>query len=99
MVPKFNSIMAAPNQSEIKARVLAIEQSPDFKDKLLLELEILDSKSLSGPNFAHIGEKVKGFTFELKPKLQEGRIITARAEFLGDERGGKFQLTQIKLSE
>lgn len=99
MVPKFSGVMAAPNQSEIKAKVLAIVQSPDFKDKLLLELEILDSKSISGPNFAHIGEKVKGFTFELKPELLEGRIITAHAEFLGDERGGKFQLTQIRLLE
>lgn len=99
MVPEFSGVMAAPNQSEIRAKVLAIEQSPDFKDKLLMELKILDSKSLSGPNFAHIGENVKGFTFELKPKLLEGRIIAAQAEFLGDERGGKFQLTQIKLLE
>lgn len=91
--------MAAPNQSEIKAKVLAIMQSPDFEDKFLLELEILDSKSLSGPNFAHIGEKVKGFAFELKPELLDGKIIAARAEFFGDERGGKFRLTQIRLLE
>jgi len=82
--------MAAPNQSEIKAKVLAIMQSPDFEDKFLLELEILDSKSLSGPNFAHIGEKVKGFAFELKPELLDGKIIAARAEFFGVRACGKF---------
>ena len=99
MVPEFRGVMAAPNQSEIKAKVLAIKQSPDFEDKFLLELEILDSKSISGPNFAHIGEKVKGFGFELKPDLLAGKIITARAEFVGDERGGKFRLKQIRLLE
>ncbi|MDQ1276495.1 MAG: hypothetical protein QG610_2073 [Euryarchaeota archaeon] len=99
MVPEFSGVMAAPNQSEIKAKVLGKKQSPDFEDKFLLELEILDSKSLSGPNFAHIGENVKGFTFESKPELLAGKIITARAEFFGDERGGKFRLTQIRLLE
>jgi hypothetical protein len=92
-----SGVMAAPNQSEIKAKVLATEQSPDFQDKLLLELEILNSKSLNGPNFARVGEKVKGFTFESKSKFSEGAIITAQAEFLGDERGGRFQLTQVGL--
>jgi len=70
--------------------------SPEHSDKLILRLKVLESKSISGPNFAKPGETVKAFTFESPKGLSEGVIITAEAEFLGDERGGKFRLTKIE---
>ena len=99
MMPEFRGVMAAPNQCQIKARVLNVEQSAEFADKWYLQLEILESKDVSGPNFARVGQRTKGFTFDLRSEVAPGSIITARAEFLGDERGGQFQLTQITVIE
>lgn len=88
-------VMAAPNSCEIRAEVLTLEQSANFADKWELELDILASTPLSGPNFARVGEQVRGFTFDPPPQLRTGSIIRARAEFLGDARGGQFQLRDL----
>jgi hypothetical protein len=93
------SVMAAPNRSEIKAKVLQKEQSQAFRDKWYLELQILESKDLHGPNFARAGERVKGFTFGDREDIPQGSIITAQAEFLGDARGGQFQLSDVAIVE
>jgi hypothetical protein len=92
-------VPAAPNRSEIKARVLRVEQSSTFPDKWYVDLEILESKSLSGPNFARVGEKAKGFTFGSTFDVSPGSVITAEAEFVGDARGGQFQLSRINVVE
>ncbi len=98
MAAEFRGVMAAPNRCEIKARVLRLEQSDQFPDKWYLELEFVESKDLSGPNFARVGQRAKGFTLELPSNISQGSIIAAQAEFLGDERGGQFQLTQIDVN-
>jgi len=95
MGPEFCGVMAAPNRCEIKAKVLRMEQSTKFPDKWYFELEILETRDLSGPNFARVGQRARGFTFESTSNNSRDSIITAQAEFLGDERGGQFQLTQI----
>lgn len=87
--------MAAPNQCEILARVLHIEPSPTFPDKSYLELEILESKNVAGPNFARAGDRVTAFTFQIDAGISEGKVISALAEYLGDVRGGQFQLTRL----
>jgi hypothetical protein len=98
MRPEFRGVPAAPNQCQIKARVLQVEQSTEFADKWYLDLEILESTSVSGPNFARVGQRARGFTFDLAPEVSPGSVITALAEFLGDERGGQFQLSQVNVT-
>jgi hypothetical protein len=90
-------VMAAPNQCEIQAKVLRSERSARFPDKMLLDLQILKSRPIVGPNFAHVGHKVKAFTLDSISSPLEGLTIKARAEFLGDEHGGVFRLTQIEI--
>lgn len=90
-----NGVMAAPNRSEIKAQVLRVERSPTFPDKWQLGLRILESKSLSGPNFARVGEEAEGFTFGNTLDVSPGSTITAQAEFIGGAHGGQFQLSEI----
>lgn len=100
MTSPFRGVMAAPNQCEIKAKVLRMEQSSKFPDKWQLELEILESRDVSGPNFARVGTQVRGFAFFASPPpFVPQDIITARAEFLGDEHGGQFQLSQVEVVE
>jgi hypothetical protein len=97
-IPPHN-VPAAPNSSKIKAKVIRSERSATFQDKWYLELEILESQSLEGPNFARVGERAKGFMFGRKENVPRTGIITAQAEFLGDESGGMFQLSQVAVSE
>ncbi len=95
MRPKFEGVIAAPNQSEITAKVLNVEQSSKFADKWYLDLEIFETKDVKGPNFARKGQSVKGFTFESISNISPDSIIIAQAEFVGDERGGQFRLTRV----
>jgi hypothetical protein len=95
LTSKFRPVTAAPNRCDIKAKVLGVEQSPKFPDKWHLELEILETKAISGPNFARVGQANRAFTLESTASVSPGSVITAEGEFLGDERGGQFQLTHI----
>ena len=88
-------MMAAPNQSQIKAKVLRIEQHPQFSDKWNLELEIL--ALTSDTNFVLVGQKIKAFTIATAVDFLPNSIITAQAEFLGDQRGGVLRLTQVQV--
>lgn len=98
MPPNVRGVMAAPNRCEIKARVLQVRQSARFPDKWHFELEFLESRQVSGPNFARVGEQAQGFSFGSFAGLSPGAIITAEAEFLGDERGGQFQLYEVEVT-
>lgn len=89
-------VPAQPNQSEIKAKVLKVEQSPIFADRWHVEIEVMESRPLVGPNFARVGERVSGFTFAPSAPTEAGDVVSANAEFIGDERGGQFQLSAIK---
>lgn len=88
-------VPAAPNRSLITARVLDVQRSEQFSDKWNLSLEILDSKDVEGPNFAHPGEQVRAFTFGPMLEIESGDTIEAAAEFVGDERGGRFRLAEV----
>jgi hypothetical protein len=90
-------VMGAPNRCWIQARVLEVEQSSAFPDKWMLELEILETKDREGPNFAHVGDEVKGFTFSDEGFLSGGDTIAAEAEYVGGPRGGQFQLSDVKV--
>lgn len=92
-------VTAAPNRSEITARVLQLDQSPAFADKWLLRLRIRSSRALEGPNFARVDAVVDGFTVEPVGDLTAGKEIKAQAEYLGDARGGTFQLRDIEVMD
>jgi hypothetical protein len=85
-------VTAAPNRCQITARVLREGQEPSVPEKREATLEILESRDIRGPNFAHAGDRVEAFTFEAPPAWTEGTVIRAEAEYLGDARRGRFQL-------
>lgn len=97
MMPNGPRVTAAPNRCEIQAKVLRGQRSAKFPDKYFLDLQILRSRSIAGPNFAQVGSQVKAFTLDPVSGPLEGLTIRARAEFLGDERGGVFRLTRIEV--
>ena len=101
MAPYRNGVMAAPNQCELRARVVSIKISTQFPDKQELDFQLLDARPLEGPDFAsrRIGQTVKGFTFEHSMELSEGTVVRAKAAYLGDARAGQFQLTDLKPDE
>ena len=95
MVSEAIRVPAAPNRCEIEAEILAVNQSEAFPDRWELKLKILKSRSIAGPNFAHPGETANALAFGNEPGLSPGTVITAEAEFVGDERGGRFRLSRV----
>lgn len=100
MESRFNRVMAVPNECTMKARVISAERSRHISNKWQLEIEILDSTSVFGPNFAKKGQVARAFTF-CDPGIFAGKdaCVTTRAEFIGDENGGQFQLIAMQRQE
>jgi hypothetical protein len=87
-------VPAAPNRCAIEARVLDVRRSERFPQRWDLEIEILSSRPLEGPNFAHPGRRSAAIAFGDLP-AGAGEAIAAEAEFVGDQRGGVFQLSEV----
>ena len=87
--------MAAPNRCRITAKIMQIRPSAKYPDKKELEIEILGSEPLEGPNFAQVGQMSNAFTFDDSDALMVGNVVTAQAEFIGARGQGVFQLTQV----
>ena len=87
----------APNLADIHARIVSVQSSAQFDDKLELTFEILHSTPLDGPDFTtrHQGTTVAGFTFNPPFTLTQGSVITAQASYLGGPHSGYFHLTHI----
>ena len=98
-MPEGPSVMAAPNRCRITAKIMQMRSSARYPDKRELEIEILASEPLKGPNFAKVGQKSRAFTFEDSDALMAGNVVTAQAEFIGGRGQGVFQLTQLALSK
>jgi hypothetical protein len=98
-MPEGPSVMAAPNRCHITAKIMQIRPSAKYPDKRELEIEILASEPLEGPNFAKVGQKCHAFTFEASDALKVGDVVTAQAEFIGGRGQGVFQLTRLALSK
>jgi hypothetical protein len=97
----FGSVSAAPNRSLIEAKILTLNRSRDFPDKWILKMDVLKSTALSGSWVIKDRENIEGFVFESTPVFNPqmmivGSEITAEVEFLGDPRGGIFQIHRIK---
>jgi len=90
-------VTAAPNRSEIRARIVEVEPSPAFADKWHLVVEILDAQSLEGPQLARTGERAKAFVIGASTGLTPGTVIRADAEYVGDARGGQLRLTDVRV--
>ena len=67
-------------------------------NKIQRYLEVMHSKAVEGPNFARVGQTVKAFSVGSIPDISTGAVITARAKYIGDERGGTFQLVEIAVT-
>lgn len=91
------NMMAAPNQSKIRGRVLKIDRSPQFSDKWNLEVEVLMIQPIQGGTFAEVGQTVQAFTICEQTPFKQNDVISATAEYLGDPRRGTFRLTQIQV--
>jgi hypothetical protein len=98
-MPEGPSVMAAPNRCHITAKIIQIRPSAEYPDKKELEIEILATEPLEGPNFAKAGQKSHAFTFEDSDALMVGNVVTAKAEFIGGRGQGVFQLTQLVTSK
>ncbi|MBK9712078.1 MAG: hypothetical protein IPO81_12265 [Kouleothrix sp.] len=89
-------VPAAPNQSRITANLLKVTQSPSFRDKWQLDLEIVEVESVQGGSFVQKGQLIQGFTIAETCAVAAGDTISATAEFLGDPRGGQLRLTNVR---
>lgn len=97
---KTPGITAAPNIVKFKAKVLSFRQDSNFSDKWHLLIEILNSESIAGPNFARAGEQAEGFAFAATPgfspeNIIPEKIIVAEAEYVGDSAHGAFRINRI----
>ncbi len=97
MDSRFNRVMAVPNECTMKARILSVERSSQISNKWHMQIEITESTSVFGPNFAKRGQVARAFTF-CDPAIFSGEdaCVSCRAEFLGDEHGGQFQLIAMQ---
>lgn len=92
-------VLAAPNRVRFDAVVQDVQQSPKYPDKWLFNLIILDSESISGPNFAHKNEQVTAYIISDTRQVSTGQKISAQAEYIGDGRAGTFQMFDIQVIE
>jgi hypothetical protein len=91
--------MVAPNIARIKALVTQVERSSQFPDKWLLQIEIAESKSVSGPHFARPGRRAEAFTLTAAWEWTAPVTVEADAEYLGGPHNGVFQLTNLRLAQ
>ena len=97
--PGPGGVSAAPNHCLVEARIVSRKQDPRWEDKIHLKLELLGTEDIEGPNFARalIGNEVLAYGFDLGAEFSPEASIQAEAEFHGDERGGEFQLSDLRL--
>lgn len=92
-------IMAAPNRSRITAKVLSVDRSPDWSDKWLLEIEIISSEPVEGPNFSTRGQRGFAFAIGDHSAIRPLCTIQADAEYIGDAHGGQWHLENLSVLE
>lgn len=88
-------VMAAPNNSQIGAKILEIGLDDTTPGKWQLDIEIVSFKPMSGGTFAHIGDVVRCFTFEPMDSFSAGESIAAQGEFIGGAQSGVYQLCSV----
>lgn len=91
--------MAAPNRCRLTGRIVDVHDDVDAPGRRSLRLEISESESIQGGNFARVGEVVDAFTFEGSPQMAAGATLRSEAEYLGGPRAGRFQLYAPQIIE
>lgn len=86
-------MLAIPNDSIVKAKIMKIFKTDEKNFPIIAELEILDSEDVKDmPNFTKdkIGQTIQAcFRQEEESKLSD-TVNHIHLEFSGDERGGRF---------
>lgn len=92
-----HGVSAAPNRCQLTARVLSVQPSPNFPDKLMLRLRILDAEPIEGPLFARPETEAEAFYIGELAGLAPGRRVWAEAEFVGDPHHRMYQLHEVRM--
>ena len=86
-----------PNASRVRGRLVQVQPEPDGYGSVW-EVAVDESLDIDGlPNFtrAHVGKTIPVYVHpELEHELTEKDKMEARVTFRGDERGGRFVLTE-----
>jgi hypothetical protein len=111
-VPSFAQIQnapVAPNDSIITARVLeysilnsTLEGIKPEQILYSLRVLVISSQSVDGKaNFTQpeVNQVIKVYSKEMLSPVLFGKIIEANVSFSGDEKGGKYWITSIKMIE
>jgi hypothetical protein len=93
---RMAGVTAAPNQAWIRATILRAEQSPQFADKWMLEIEISAAEPISGPQLALVGMRAQAFTIRPAWDLPLPAQVEAEAEYVGGPRLGAFRLKNLR---
>jgi hypothetical protein len=92
------SVLAAPNDSIVTAKVISIDPVPgSYPWQLTIQIE----QSLDVPGFVNrtsdkIGQQITALTNENLSAIKAGQKITAHVKFQADEKGGTYYASGIK---
>lgn len=103
----YASVLAAPNKTNITAEILSVQQidsSSDFASNYvkILEIKVIKYESVEG-SFG-VPDEMKAYVHKrtndlaIVDKLEKGQIITATISYFGGERGGRWDIREIKIS-
>ena len=87
--------MVEPNKTKCKVKVLGMETSKAFSDKILLQVEVLPFEEQKDTRFIKPGKIMEAFTFDTIPLSME-KVVKADAEYIGGPGGGKIFLTNLQ---
>lgn len=88
-------MLAEPNKTKCKIKVLNVESSHVFSDKILLKVEILSFEEQHDKRFIKTGEVMEAFTFD-QINIAPDEVFLADAEYIGGPGGGTIHLTNLK---
>lgn len=101
------AVTAAPNKTNIAAEILSvqtIDSSSNFASNYvkILTIKVVTKENVEG-SFS-IPDKLQAYVHKwtndltIVDKLQVGQLITATMSYFGDERGGMWDIRDIKIS-
>lgn len=88
-------MLAEPNKTKCKVRVLGVENSQAFSDKILLKVKVLPYEDQKDSRFIKPGELMNAYTFE-QINISIDKVLLADAEYIGGPGGGTIYLTNLQ---
>ena len=106
-ISQVYAVPAAPNKTSIIAEILSVQQinsSSNFASNYvkILEIKVIEKKSVEGS--FNVPSELKAYVHKwtndltIVNKLEKGQTITAAILYSGDERGGMWDVREIKIS-